>query len=164
MKLENEVNPVIVARVKDCIALANDFYGQSFPLPTISFNQRGKIAGSAQLQKNHLKFNPVLLSENVQHFLDDVVPHEVSHLVVYQLYGRVRPHGHEWQTTMKEVFGLVPKSTHSLDVSNVQGKLFDYVCLCGKVQLTVRRHNNVVRGHQSYICKRCGSKLMEHVE
>ena len=106
MKLHRDLQQQILDRVNQCIALAEAFYKRSFPLPTVGFNQRGKIAGTAHLQKNHLKFNPVLLTENQQHFIEDVVPHEVSHLVVYQLYGKVRPHGAEWQNTMKKVFGF----------------------------------------------------------
>lgn len=132
---------------------------QAFCIPQISFKQRGKIAGCARLQINELRFNPVLLADNHQLFLDEVVPHEVCHLIVFTLFGKVRPHGKEWKTLMKQLFNLDGQTYHKMDVAKVAGKNFQYQCLCGPVELTIRRHNKIKRGEQQYSCRRCQSVL-----
>ncbi|WP_413111021.1 SprT family zinc-dependent metalloprotease [Thaumasiovibrio sp. DFM-14] len=150
----------IVAQVGACLQQAQTALNQSFAMPTIRFNQRGKIAGSARLLQWELRFNPVLLKDNPEAFLQDVVPHEVAHLIVYQCFGRVRPHGKEWQAVMQQVFKRPAKTTHQFDVSQVQGQLYAYRCSCQTHQLTVRRHNKMSRQQVSYRCRTCGQALV----
>lgn len=148
----------IVERTAACYAIAEDQLRRPFPRPQVHFNQRGKIAGSARLQLNELRFNPVLLNDNLQEFIDEVVPHEVCHLLAYQLYGKVRPHGKEWQSLMRSLFALKGQTKHQMDVSQVEGKTFSYRCQCQQHQLSVRRHNKVLRG-VSYQCRQCAAPL-----
>ena len=72
----------------DCIAMAEQAFKRSFLIPTITFNVRGKAAGKAYLQLNQVRLNPVLFRENTQAFLDEVIPHEVAHLITYQVRTR----------------------------------------------------------------------------
>ena len=136
------------------------YFKRSFPMPHISLKQRGKIAGSARLQNNELRLNPVLMADNPDKFLHEVIPHEICHLVAYQLYGRVKPHGREWQQLMTKVFGLPPNVYHAMDISKVAGKSFAYRCQCGPVQLSIRRHNKVLRNQLQYRCLKCGVQLV----
>lgn len=147
-------------RVEVCYEIAEKSLARTFERPQVSFNQRGKIAGSARLQTNQIRLNPVLLMDNTQHFFDEVIPHEICHLLAFQLYGRVKPHGAQWQALMANLYGLRPKARHTMDVSKVQGKTFMYQCSCGTTELSIRRHNKVVRGQQRYGCKRCGEILV----
>lgn len=150
----------VTERVAACIRQANQRLNKRMPLPSVLFNQRGKSAGSARLQRWELRFNPVLLAENPQAFLEEVVPHEVAHLVTFRLYGKVRPHGREWQQIMSAIYGLEPRATHSFDVSSVQGETFLYRCQCSDYPLTIRRHNKIQRGQTSYRCRQCGHPLI----
>lgn len=148
-------------RVLACYAQAEAFYLKSFQRPEVSLNLRGRSAGVAELQKNRLRFNPVLLEENQSAFLAEVVPHEVAHLLAWQLHGRgIRPHGREWQAIMSQVFALQPRTTHSFDVTRAAQQGYIYQCGCKGKQhaLTLRRHNKIRRGHQ-YACRHCGSLL-----
>ncbi|NKF49283.1 SprT family zinc-dependent metalloprotease [Shewanella sp. WXL01] len=138
---------------------ADAYFNQQFPRPELALTLRGKSAGTAHLQLNKIRLNPVLLKENFDAFIEHVIPHEVSHLLAYQLYGKVRPHGREWQSIMLKVFGQQPSTTHQLDIRSVQGKMFNYQCGCGVVPLTIRRHNKVVRGETKYRCRRCSETL-----
>ena len=81
----NLIQQQIIQRTERCMALACEHFNRQFLMPTIKFNQRGKIAGSARLQLNELRFNPVLMQDNLEHFLSDVVPHEICHLLAFQL-------------------------------------------------------------------------------
>ena len=92
------VEQLVLNKIEICYQHAECRLNRAFSRPHINFKQRGKAAGSARLQTNELRFNPVLLQENQQHFITHTVPHEVAHLLVYQLYGRTKPHGKEWAT------------------------------------------------------------------
>lgn len=163
MSLPEEYKRLVEKRVEACYETAQDYFARQFLKPDVLFKQRGKIAGSARLQTNQLNFNPVLLEDNLDHFIDVVVPHEVSHLLVHQLYGRVRPHGFEWQQIMRNVFEQKANVRHRLDVSKVSGKTFEYQCACATVSLSIRRHNKVLRNQQQYLCRKCGDKLIQKI-
>ncbi|QUM77707.1 SprT family zinc-dependent metalloprotease [Moritella sp. 24] len=150
---------LVLAKIDTCYQQAEQRLNRNFPRPQINFNQRGKAAGSARLQTNELRFNPVLLRENQQHFIAHTVPHEVAHLLVYQIFGRTKPHGKEWQQIMNKIFDLTAKTTHEYDVSSVKGKTFTYACQCTEHQLTIRRHNKIVRDNVKYICRFCRKSL-----
>ncbi|GAM77579.1 protein sprT [Vibrio ishigakensis] len=152
LKLNQKLDTLLVT--------ANKHFDKQFPKPELLLNLRGKAAGQALLQKNIIKLNPVLAEENKQAFIEEVLPHELAHLITYQLFGRVRPHGKEWQYTMERVFKIPAKRTHSMDVQSVQGKTFEYQCGCNHYPLSIRRHNKVVRGEMSYSCRSCGDKLV----
>ncbi len=133
---------------------------QSWPRPQLSYNQRGKAAGTAHLQRWEIRLNPVLLIENQALFLHEVIAHELAHLLVFARHGRVAPHGRAWQAMMRQVFGLAPRVTHQLDISSLQGPLFAYQCACQRHQLSLRRHNKVQRGQSRYLCRHCGQPLV----
>jgi len=139
--------------------LAEAYFKRPFPRPSVHFTLRGKSAGTAHLQANKLRFNPVLLVENPDIFLIEVVPHEISHLVCFQIFGKVKPHGKEWQSLMLAIFKLSPKTTHQLDTQSVSGQQFEYFCDCGSVMLTIRRHNRIIREQTQYRCRHCQQTL-----
>ena len=154
---------LVIQKVEQCIGHASSYFGKNFRFPEINFNQRGKIAGCARLQTNELRFNSILLCDNIDTFLEEVVPHEVCHLLAYTLFGKVRPHGDEWQSLMLKLFDLKGQTYHQMDVSKVKGKSFNYQCECGPIELGIRRHNKVVKGKQTYICRKCRSPLKAEV-
>ena len=64
--------------------------------------------GHRRLQSWEIRLNPVLLLENQQPFIDEVVPHELAHLLVFRQFGRVAPHGREWRWMMESVLLTPP--------------------------------------------------------
>ena len=60
---------------------------------------------------------------------------------------------------MKNLFELEGTTRHSMDVVKVQGQTFAYFCECGPIELSIRRHNKIVRHQQSYLCRVCKQKL-----
>ncbi|OOF24538.1 SprT family zinc-dependent metalloprotease [Salinivibrio sp. IB872] len=150
----------VFERVRECIDIANHQLGIQLTYPDIGLSLRGRAAGTAHPSQWRLRFNPVLLQQSPHVFFEEVIPHEVCHLVTFALYGRVKPHGSQWRTLMETVFQAPANTTHQLDITAVQGKTFAYACHCGEVALTVRRHNKVQRGEASYRCKRCHQTLM----
>ena len=90
------------------LQLARRHFAVEFPEPSIVYQQRGTSAGTAWLQSWEIRLNPVLLLENQQPFIDEVVPHELAHLLVFRQFGRVAPHGREWRWMMESVLLTPP--------------------------------------------------------
>jgi len=130
------------------------------PTPEILLNQRGRIAGAALLQRNIIKLQPKLFEQNQAYFVSDVIPHELAHLVVYRYFGKVKPHGAEWQHLMTKVFGIAPDVRHRLDVTNIGIHTFRYQCACDAMLLTAIRHNRIRSGKQQYHCRKCKQALV----
>jgi len=158
--LSLELQQHLLARVSECYRVANRRLNTSFTEPTVLFNQRGKIAGCALLQTNTLRFHPLIYQQNQQHFIEHVVPHEIAHLLVWQLYGKTPPHGKAWQQIMTQIFELPPLRTHQYDVGDLGIKTIAYTCACGDIRLTIRRHNKVLKGAQ-YCCRVCNGTLQQ---
>lgn len=145
-------------KVDICMQIAASFFGKAFDRPSANLRQKGRAAGTAHLQKNELRFNAFMYQQNPSLFLDTVVPHEIAHILVYQIYGgNVRPHGKEWRAVMKKVYGLQPDRTHCFDVPKPK-QSFAYHCSCQTHTFTKQRHSRAQKG-TDYICKMCRSKL-----
>lgn len=154
------LNIQIARRLRTCLDLAEYHFNRSFPMPSVNFNLRGVKAGVAYLQQNEIRLNRTLLLENSEDFLQQVVPHELAHLIVYQYYGQVRPHGQEWQYVMQQLFQLPAHTCHQFDIQHVQGKTIHYRCNCQTHQLSLRRHHNIIRHKTQYRCRLCKSLLI----
>lgn len=92
-------------RLREKLAQANLKLGRNYPEPKLSYTQRGTSAGTAWLESYEIRLNPVLLLENSEAFIEEVVPHELAHLLVWKHFGRVAPHGKEWKWMMESVLG-----------------------------------------------------------
>ncbi len=162
-------------RTQELVHQASRYFGRVFPAPTITFRRSGKNAGTAFLIQNRINFNPVFLVENFQEYINQVIPHEVAHLIVFQVYGKqrnlnksffrkrsipVKPHGEEWRHLMESVFGADAFTTHNFDTASLGIKTFTYQCGCQTIELTTRRHNRIRNG-VSYRCKRCNVELVK---
>lgn len=157
--LTERAQQALRAQVHTCISQLKTHIEQDLPLPEVNFKQRGQSAGSFWAKDNSLRFNAVLYQENPTIFLNEIVPHEVAHWAVFHLFGRVPPHGRQWQWVMTQVFKLPAKRTHQLDVTSVSGPQFRYQCQCEEPHFLSRyRHNKVQRGAR-YICKKCRTAL-----
>src|ERR1039458_2075993 len=131
------LNSQIIRRVEDkvieTLLQVQTLYGRAFELPSIEWNLRGVCAGLAQVRENRIRLNPVLLSENTEHFIRQTVPHEIAHLVNRALHGpHVRAHGPEWKSIM-HALGLPPMRCHQYDATNVRTRTprrYAYQCNC----------------------------------
>ncbi|CDG20295.1 Protein sprT [Xenorhabdus poinarii G6] len=149
----------VMRTTRQKLTQASHFWQQSFPEPHITYQQRGTIAGSARLQDWEIRLNPILLIENQLAFINEVIPHELAHLLAYHQFGKVEPHGKEWRFIMETLFKVPANRTHQFSVHSVRSKIFIYYCRCQHHELTIRQHNKVLRGKSCYVCRQCGERL-----
>ncbi|WP_148253496.1 SprT family zinc-dependent metalloprotease [Aidingimonas lacisalsi] len=147
------------AQVDAAMRVCRDVYPE-LPEPRVWFDLRGKSAGQAHFGRGGLRFNLTLYRDNRYTFLAEIVPHEVAHWLVHHLDEGpyVRPHGHEWQTVMRDLFGLQPRTTHNFDVSAASPAPYRYRCGCRDHFFTARRHALARRGNR-YYCRQCSQEL-----
>lgn len=131
---------------------------QNWSRPTVSFYLRGATAGTATLQKNHIRINPALYIRNKKDMLEQTVPHEVAHLVAWRVF---HDKGHQagWKSVMGH-FGLKADRCHTMDVSEVKQaytrRRFLYNCSCrNDHQLTSQKHAKMISDPHAFICKNC---------
>ena len=156
--LEEKALNYINNKVESCFDKADVVFNNRFRRAVCNLKQRGRAAGTAHLQKNELRFNVYMYQQNPSEFIDTVVPHEVAHLIVYQIYGNtVKPHGKEWQAVMIKIYGLRPNRTHTFDTPP-QKNAYEYQCSCQKHQFSKQRHSRAQKGTE-YVCKGCKSTL-----
>lgn len=144
LELQQRVNNKIAA----CLQVANQKFNRNFPMPKVAYDCRGLKAGVAKLQRYSVHFNPVFLKENVEDMIENTVPHELAHLIDWEVYQkqnhygfgfgrrrRMSAHGHTWKSIM-HLFGANPERCHSYDAANAQERVknkFHYKCEgCGK--------------------------------
>jgi SprT protein len=102
---ENTPSPIAIQQavmrsLREKLAQANLKLGRNYPEPKLVYQQRGTSAGTAWLETYEIRLNPVLMMENQQAFIDEVVPHELAHLLVWKHFG-ASPHGKEWKWMME---------------------------------------------------------------
>ncbi|MCW4149530.1 SprT-like domain-containing protein [Halomonas sp. 18H] len=147
-------------RVEAAWRLCRDVH-DSLPRPAVWLDLRGKGAGQAHFGRGGLRFNPVLFDDHRHAFLVEVVPHEMAHWLVHHLADgqHLAPHGHEWRTVMRQLFGLEPRVTHQFDTRRASPSPYRYRCACREHDFTARRHGLARKGRQ-YLCRDCRRPLI----
>ena len=131
-RLPIALQQAVMRSLREKLAQANLKLGRNYPEPKLVYQQRGTAAGTAWLESYEIRLNPVLMLENQQAFIEEVVPHELAHLLVWKHF----------------------------ELESVRRNTFPYRCQCQQHQLTVRRHNRVVRGEATYRCVKCDEPLI----
>lgn len=157
---EAALHQALRERAEAAFQLCRDVHPE-LPRPAVWLDLRGQCAGQAHFGRGGVRFNPLLLAENRRDFLVQVVPHEMAHWLVHHLEGghRMRPHGHEWRTVMRRLFGLAPHVTHRFDTARASPAPYRYRCACREHAFTARRHA-LARQGRAYRCRHCAETLV----
>lgn len=165
---------MVETAVMDCVMMAKKrFPSSNIPFPEIRYDLVGQAAGQAIYDRvsnptHVIRINPNLLNENEKRVIEQIVPHEMAHVVVSQVWEEerkvsVKGHGYEWQSVMR-TFGLVPERCHNMDVSSVKalrgGVEYHFNCGCvGKVfKLSKNRCTRWANG-TDYRCPICKCQI-----
>ena len=136
--------------VKSGLSKAEAYYNRKFEMPAITYTIGGRrVAGLAWGSKNLIELNPVLMSNNLEQFIERTPLHELAHLIDYHVnpdnhkrgitvsdYGRVKRakrdvHGADWQHVAR-VCGLDnPTRCHQYDTSDITKGSGVWMCTCG---------------------------------
>jgi len=162
-----KIMQIAEAAVRAAEHRARLFYAIRLPEAVIDFSLRGRCAGQARVErsgKTFLRINLKLLTENLDDFLKQTIPHEVSHLVVNwqarKKRQRPRPHGPEWQDVMLDCYVLQPARCHAYQTTPARfvPRNFLYRCDCREHRLTSIMHNRMSRRYKA-LCKSCKTPL-----
>ncbi|SQD01759.1 protein SprT [Escherichia coli] len=142
-------------RLREKLAQANLKLGRNYPEPNSLTPSAEPPPGTAWLESYEIRLNPFCCWKTVKLLLKKCTA-RTAHLLVWKHFGRVAPHGKEWKWMMESVLGVPARRTHQFELQSVRRNTFPYRCKCQEHQLTVRRHNRVVRGEAVYRCVHCG--------
>jgi len=163
----------VVDQVETKILEIMEFLQKRYPhknlkLPVYNFKQSGAVAGRAYSFENKMELNPDYFVSDLKDMIDQTIPHELAHLVSYQLYGLAGSgHGRYWKSVMQSMasLGVECKRCHDMDMTHVKtrkvNKPHKYVCLCHNRihNLTNLKHNKIQRGC-GYRCITCRGGLI----
>lgn len=104
-------------KAEEVMEKARTLYGVKLADVTIEFSIKGwRVAGQAKVirGRKYLRFHPKAVSDYLQDTLNNTVPHEVAHLVCYEL-GWGFNHGLFWRNTDISLGGNGSR-THNMDL------------------------------------------------
>lgn len=149
----------VQAAISEHLRILELVIGRPFVKPKVRYDLKGTTAGQAN-SNNIIRLNLLALTHSdpqiVDYMFNQTIPHEVCHIIEYQLYSR-GGHGDNWQQLMR-ILNCPPKTTHNLPLPKVRGN-HPYVCRCSRWQLSTTIHNRIRKG-QIRECPNCGRKLV----
>ena len=148
-------------RIRELHEYTEKKFKHSMPETRLRFNLKGRVAGTANSNRNEIRINYVLLKENTEHFIKQTLGHEYAHLIKDCLFGGTA-HGREWKNVMRKL-GLRPDRCHNYDTTNSSTKKqrrWKYTCGCidRPHMISTTIHNRIRRGRK-YRCQRCSKPI-----
>ena len=123
--------------------------------PSISFDLKGGTAGIA-MSGRHIRLNKTLLETHYKEMVEETIPHEVAHIVDWQIFKSVDDHGFTWRQIMAH-FDKSPDVCHTMQ--NYKDWPYVYQCTdCNEKSAYSKRRHNKCRTGLTYICGDKGCK------
>ena len=163
---ENEVKELIVIQTREVIEKFNNhFLDHQIPIEqlTILFNLKGCTAGQGFFYEKKLRYNLQLAKENLNDFLENMIPHEIVHLYQKRIYPKCKTHGKEFYL-IGQTLGYNLNRCHSYDTTNVKRKRTKYLYKCDcnldRWWVSKRKHNQMqtqvkYHNHTLFSCSVC---------
>ena len=163
------VKQSIITHSDQCLHHAQEYYKQTFTWPTFEFTLRGRAAAQMCSKRklihawqHRFRVNLPMAQANQFEFVQQIVPHEIAHLVVASIWGQspgIKPHGKQWQAVMVGCFERPAILYHNFSVPKQSAqRSFEYQCGCRTMQLSTTRHNRAQAG-TVYQCPACRQNL-----
>jgi len=113
--LLHEREAAVDVRLRALLSMVQQDRGLTLPAPHIQYVTRVKYAGKAYYYRNTIVLSRDFLERNFEDMICNTVPHELAHLITFQLFPRAKPHGFTWQSIMADWFHLDPLRCHYYD-------------------------------------------------
>lgn len=155
----------VIARCKEVMERAKAVYGLDLTGMQISFDLRGRAAGYAHGERYRgvgtdykVRFNrDMMMRDELKNIIDEVVPHEIAHIVCYMNPALGRNHNPGWKRVCLALGGTGSR-THSLPVVYGKGNTYEYTTDKGHtIRLTERKHKAVQGGQTLRVTKNRGA-------
>ena len=106
-----------------------------------------------------IRINPTIAAWYPQLMRNVILPHEVAHLISYDLYGqKAWGHGPLWKRTMVQL-GQKPNTLNNYLSERDMNKVV-YQCGCSRQTMIPRiQHRRIANGYSVLRCSRCGNKM-----
>lgn len=148
--------------------------GLPYPAVAVRFDARGRMLGQAGFKtfggvRNYfIRYNPSVIQQNEAHMLADVVPHEVAHIVIYELIraGRSRDkgHGRDWKRICRLLGGNPEAKCNAAEIGVTMTKArrtrrYIYQLDSGRIaKVAGKSHNSMMKG-RAYVFRDTGERM-----
>lgn len=151
----------IYAKIDETFSFFEKQFDMRFRRPVVLFDLKGHTAGYANYRDNTIRLNTDLVATHYDQILNQIVPHEVCHLICHAIDPKAKSHGWKWQTLM-QALGLKPNRCHTLETraARIKSRPYHYRCDCQDHWLTLTLHRRICAG-QYRRCKNCGVRIVE---
>lgn len=172
--INDQTKQQVMDKLASLLAVANQRFGRNILMPLVVFDCHDTRGGYHQ--NGVLHFNPVLLNQNLAHYMDVTVVHEMAHYIQKIVFpasleirirwdgkfSRRKVHGREWQSIMR-LFGIrEPERCHSYDVTSVRQRVYQrypIYCGCEKNHTATLKLINKIKKGKRYSCTICGKAI-----
>lgn len=138
----------LITRVEEVAYIADDTFNTDIgSCVSVSFNVKGKVAGKAYWD-GQIKLNPEACDKYFKEMMEEVIPHEVAHLVCFQKPFLGKGHNKRWKRVCKQLGGTGERC-HSFQLTPGR-KVTKYKYAIGdgtEITLGAIRHNKIQDGH-----------------
>lgn len=154
-----ENQKLAIEKVEALIRKSNEIFKISMRIPHVRFDLKGTTGGYAHYQEWAIRLNVQALEDFREEMIENTIPHEVAHLVAFELYGAgIAPHGWEWQRIAR-ILGCDASRCHSMPLEKAKKtRKFLYVCMCQKHQVGLNVHRKIQAG-QYRVCDTCHDSI-----
>jgi len=144
---------------------ANKVFGREFKSIEIRFDIRGRCAGMYCVDRNgskYFRYNMDIAEKNGKDVFNTTIIHEICHYIANSIYKTyIRPHGKEWQTIMRSMGIVDPKTCHKMKCAPARKVArVPFKCNCTTHMITLNMRTKMRNG-QRRICNKCKTRLVE---
>lgn len=152
-----------ISTLRNSLDLTNYFINYSTKFMNGTPDSIGKLKTTTHYRTNGNKYDFTFyfykdyMEQNIEHYCNSIVPHEVAHMFTRIHYGKVQPHGLQFRYICSLLTDSDVVNQTTCDIEYIQSnkttkKLYNYKCsICGEIiQLSKIRHNKVMRGTATY--------------
>lgn len=165
---DEELEAAIGAKTKELTLKACAFYHITPKGLDMMFSKTGRAGGCAGYNEDtgryYLDFNWELARKNPDEYLQQIIGHEVAHIINDWLHpGKNDHHGYNWQCIMVKCFGLMPDRCHHMETTGQykpQERKHIYECPSCHFQYHLKQalHSRIASGKRGATCSQCYRK------